>query len=211
MEKSELKIHVYFSIRKKPKQLLAMQNIDVNAKCDADPETTSENRIVGDQNGLRGESFVYGKYPAKRNACEAIAVHNVKVLLGIRSTLSETIVDFQCCRAMILGGFFGSNVLKIGTVMRHCGIPYKRFFRKKMLREPGLYIVSFWNKRPLKNGLHTVALEHGEDGYKTYNLYGNGTVSDSDPKKYAKRFIVGYRIGEMTEEEIRYYDQRIRL
>ena len=186
--------NVFSNIKRKKKRLVAERNFEINSRCDADPETSSENRIVGDQNGERGKSFVYGKYPAKHNACEAIAVHNAKVLLGIDSTLSETIVTFQLLRAMIFGGFFGSNVLKIGRVLKRYGIKYKRFFRKRRLDAPGLYIISFWNEKPLKNGLHTVTLEVGEAGYRTYNLYGNGSVSFADPKVYAKRFIVGYRI-----------------
>ena len=187
---------VFDRIKRKKRRRLAESNFEINSKCDADPETTSENRLVDDQNGARGKAFVYGKYPARHNACEAIAVHNAKVLLGIPSTLSETIASFQLRRAMIFGGFFGSNVLKIGRILKHYGIPYKRFFRKKRLKDKGLFIISFWNDKPLKNGLHTVALESGKKEYKTYNLYGDGSVSGADPAKYAKRFIVGYYLGE---------------
>ena len=192
---------LFNKIRRKKKRALAERNFEINSKCDSDPKTTSENRIVCDQNGVRGSSFVYGKYPACRNACEAIAVHNTKVLLGVPSTLSETIARFQILRAMIFGGFFGSNVFKIGRVLKSYGIKYKRIFRKKRLREHGSFIISFWNEKPLKNGIHTVALTYDGDHYETFNLYGNNKIYCSDPAVYGKRFITGYRIDDAGETE----------
>ncbi len=197
--------NMFEKIKRKKKRLIAQQNFAVNSECDRDPRTTSENRIVSDQNGARGKVFVYGNYPAQHNACEAIAVHNAKVLLGIPSTLSETIARFQSLRAMIFLGFFGSNVYKIGRVLKSYGIGYKRFFRKKHLKEPGLYIISYWNKKPLKYGLHTVALTYDGNEYCSYNRYGNSAVNHADPALFAKRFIVGYRLcvdsKEAPEEE----------
>ena len=192
---------LFKKIRRKKKRALAERNFEINSKCDAEPETASGNRLVCDQNGARGRSFVYGNFPARHNACEAIAVHNVKVLLGMPSTLSETIARFQSLRAMIFSGFFGSNVFKIGRVLKFYGIKYKRIFRRRRLKESGLFIISFWNEKPLKNGIHTVALTHGDGGYETYNLHGNGAVSAEDPAKYGKRFITGYLITEKTEEQ----------
>ena len=185
---------IFENIRRKKKRLLAEQNFEINSKCDRDPATTSEDRIVGDQRGGRGRAFVYGKYPARRNACEAIAVHNAKVKLGVPSTLSETIAAFQSLRAMIFRGFFGSNVFKIGRVLKYYGIPYTRFFRKKRLAGEGLYIISYWNKRPWRNGIHTVTTEHSGAGFSTYNLRGDGIVSGEDPRVFGKRFITGYRL-----------------
>ena len=187
---------VFDKIRRRKTRLLAEQNFLINDGCDRDPRTTSEDRIVGDQNGLRGRSFVYGKYPASHNACEAIAVHNAKVLLGKPSKLSSTIAEFQNLHAMIFSGFFGSNVFRIGRVLKKEGIPFKRIFRKRRLKFPGLYIVSFWNEKPLKNGIHTVAVRYDNVKYETYNLWGNGRVSEESPLSYGKRFIIGYRLGD---------------
>ena len=131
---------LFKKIRRRKKRLLAERNFEINSKCDADPATSSADRIVCDQNGARGNSFVYGKYPAHHNACEAIAVHNAKVLLKIPSTLSETIARFQTLHVMIFMGFFGSNVFKIGRVLKSYGIKYKRFYRKKHLKKQGMFI-----------------------------------------------------------------------
>jgi|GEM_PF-1695783 len=191
---------LFEKIKRKKKRLLAEQNYEENSRLDAEPETTTRDRVVGDQNGATGVRFVYGKYPARHNACEAIAVHNVKVLTGVPSALSETIAVFQSLRAMIFGGFFGSNVYRIGKVLRYYGITYRRFFRKKKLAVPGLYIISYWNEKPLKNGIHTVTVKNDGKNYFTYNLHGHGAVSREDPAVFGKRFIVGYRIGQPTRE-----------
>lgn len=188
-------MELFERIKRKKKRLLAERNFEVNARCDADPVTTTENRLVCDQNGVRGRAFVYGDYPARRNACEAIAVHNARVLLGRESSLSETIALFQALGAMIFRGFFGSNVYKIKRVLRALDIPFEKVKRKGLGR-PGVYIVSFWNEKPLKNGIHTVALTYDGEKYTTYNLHGNGAASGEDPRDYAKRFIVGYYLGK---------------
>ena len=71
-------------------QVVAKYNYAENSKIDADPETTTKNKIINDQYGTTGDQFVYGAYKASWNACETIAVHNAKVLMGKESTLSET-------------------------------------------------------------------------------------------------------------------------
>ena len=183
------------TIKRKSKRALAAWNYDINSICDADPKTTTRDRVVCDQNGLRGRRFVYGDYPARHNACEVIAVHNARVILGFHSALSETVTLFHGLRAMIFHGFFGSNVYKTGKVLTALGIPYEKIRLKKMTRR-GLYIISYWNEKPLKNGIHTVTVLFDGNRYTTYNLHGNGIVSREDPRQYAKRFIVGYYLGD---------------
>ncbi len=191
---------IFDKIKRKKKRALVQRNFENNSKYDSDGATTTEGRLVCDQNGTTGDVFEYGDYPAKHNACEAIAVHNALILLGRKSKLSEVIVRFQVLRMMIFNGFFGSNVFRIGRALKYYGVPYKRFFRKKKTLEPGVYILSYWNKHPLKYGIHTVAMKYDGKNYSTYNLRGRGVCND-DPKIYAKRFIVGYRTacGAATE------------
>lgn len=182
-------------IRSSRRRALAAANYENNSRRDADPETTTLGRTVNDQNGMTGRTFLYGDYPARHNACEAIAVHNARVLTGERSRLSDVIVRFQASGAMIRRGYFGSNVFKIGRVLKSYGVKYKRLFRRKFDR-PGVYIVSFWNEKPLKNGIHTVAFTFDGEKYTTYNLHGGGKASDEAPGVYAKHFIVGYYIAD---------------
>ena len=80
---------LFDKIKRKKKRALAFENFKINEKCDKDPKTSTADRLVTDQNGTTGKNFVYGDYPAQHNACEAIAVHNAKVLLGMPTKLSS--------------------------------------------------------------------------------------------------------------------------
>jgi len=172
---------------------LASRNLEVNAAVDRDPHTTTIATIVNDQNGVTGRLFVYGAYPARHNACEAIAVHNAKLLKGVPSSLSQTINDFQCGHAMIGRGFLGSNVLAIGRILSASGLSWRRVGLRD-LADKGLYIISFWNGRIPWDGIHTVTVRHDGQGYTTYNLAGDGRVSQRSPVDYAKSYICGYRL-----------------
>ena len=183
----------------KKRRALCEANYRQNGEADSSPESSSAGKLINDQNGATGRAFAYGKYPARRNACEAIAVHNARVLLGETSCLSEVIARFQMCGAMIFSGFFGSNVYKIGKVLKSCGIPYKKT-RPKRATEPGIYIFSFWNEKPLKNGIHTVAALLDKNGFTVYNLNCDGNTASTPPEVFAKRHIVGYYIKERMEK-----------
>lgn len=166
-----------------------------NDVADADPTTTTRNKLIKDQNGQTGGNFQYGFYPASHNACEPIAVHNAKILSGKDSSLSETMKDFISCGAMIGDGFFGSDPYAIGKVLKSSGLSYTKVTANQLSNE-GIYIISFWNCNPPWNGLHTVAFEYYDGIYTTYNLFGDGYDSYLIPSDYfGDRFIIGYYIG----------------
>ena len=173
--------------------LMAATNRLNNERADRDDSTSTRNKIVNDQNGVTGEAFWYGICHANWNACETIAVHNAKVLLGRESSLSETMTDFQICGSMMLGGTLGSNPYMIGTVLDYEGIPNKRV-NLDNIEEPGVYIFSFWNENRM-DGIHTVACWYDGSTYTTYNLYGFGSEYFEHPKTYASDFICGYYVG----------------
>lgn len=166
-----------------------------NEKVDHDAATTTRERLINDQYGATGERFIYGLHRARRNGCEAIAVHNAKVALGMDSTLSQTMADFHRAFAMIGYGFFGSNPRAIGRVLRCSGIGYIRVGRHELTRQ-GVYILAFWNDRRPWGGLHTVAMRCDGGGYTTYNLKGRGMVSALPPAVYARHYICGYYLGK---------------
>ena len=174
-------------------QVVAKYNYAGNSKIDADPETTTKNKIINDQNGITGDQFVYGAYRASWNACETIAVHNAKVLMGKESTLSETMKDFQTAGAMPLDGIIGSNPYAIGKVLRRDGIAYSRVGLNEMDRT-GTYIISYWTG-PIGSPLHTVAVSYDGTGYTTYNLDGSGGESGLNPTDYVYRYVCGYYLG----------------
>lgn len=162
-----------------------------NEAVDRDPLSTTKNRLINDQYAATGTRFSYGIHAARKNACEVIAVHNAKVLLGRESTLSQTMADFQAAGAMIGYGLFGSSPRAIGRVLRRSGIACERVGLADMTRR-GVYIISFWNDHAPWGGLHTVAVRYDGQHYTTYNLKGRGEVTHLPPAVYARRFICGY-------------------
>ena len=92
---------------------------------------------------------------------------------------------------MMAFGYLGSDPRRIGTVLRNEGIPYT-CIRLDEMDKPGTYIISFWNDKPLTNGLHTVAVSYDGSSYTTYNI---GDDMYSPPSVYAKDYICGYYLG----------------
>ena len=176
--------------------IVKQRNYTRNRTADSNPESSTANKIVNDQNKKTGKSFRYGLYKAKKNSCEAIAVHNAKVLKKRNSSLSQTIKDFQDNNAMIGLGYFGSNPYAIGKVLKSEGVDYSRVSLSEM-KKAGTYIISFWNDNVPWGGLHTVAVSY--DG-SAYNLYCDGSEYTIDLESYNSRFICGYYIGEFYEK-----------
>lgn len=170
-----------------------LANSRYNAKADANPKTATRGRLINDQNGITGHCFRYGLFAARLNSCEAIAVHNAKTLMGIDSSLSQTMHDFQRARTMVLLGAWGSNPYAIGRLLKKEGIACRRISLTELNRG-GLYIISFWNRNKPWHGLHTVALSYDGKIYTTYNLNGGGTVSNRNPQEYASDYICGYSL-----------------
>ena len=165
-------------------------NYEHNSSIDDNPDTTTRNRILNDQNDATGQNFRYGDYPASHSACEAIAVHNAKILLGMESTLSETIRDCQESWQMLLLGALGTNPWTVDVVLDGYGISSTKVGLNEMT-SPGVYIVSYWHA----TGAHTVAVFFDGSVYTTYNLYGNGKEYYFHPSEYASNYIAGYFLG----------------
>lgn len=166
------------------------ENYQHNSAVDSNPETTTQNRILNDQNGATGKNFKYGIFDASHGVCEAIAVHNAKVLLGMDSSLSNTIRDCQESWQMLLLGVLGTNPWSIDVVLNRSGISSTRVGLNEMTN-PGVYIISYWHS----SGAHTVAVLFDGSTYTTYNLYGNGIEYYYHPTEYAGNYIAGYYLG----------------
>lgn len=182
-----------YLVKRKMYRRLSQRNYAHNSIVDGNPSASTRNRLVNDQNGATGRLFKYGSFYAGWNACEAIAVHNAKVLNGIDSTLSETIKDFQAAGAMIGHGVFGSNPYAIGRVLKAEGIEYSKVRLNDITRE-GTYIISFWNDNAFWKGLHTVAVRCKGRAFIAYNLRGDGKPCPITLSAYSKSYICGYRI-----------------
>ena len=178
------------------KELIALfkENYEHNSKLDNTAETSTNNRIVNDQQGTTGQNFKYGRHMASWNACETIAIHNAKVLLGMDSSLSKVMLTCQMLFAMIGDGYFGTNPRAIGRVLKHDGIEYSNVDLSDMTQE-GIYIISFWNPGVPFHGLHTVAVCYDGTTYTTYNYSGYGQLYYGSPLDYAEFYICGYYLG----------------
>ncbi len=164
-----------------------------NQNADLIQEISTKNRIINDQNLSTGSNFTYGLYPVKHNGCEAIAVHNAKVLKKIDSTLSETLNDFQKENAMIGFGFFGSNPYAIGRVLESEGIQYYNVSSTSNMTLYGTYIMSYWTDTPFMSTIHTIAISYYADNYTAYNKSGYGSsLFNFNLDEYKNRFICGY-------------------
>lgn len=169
-------------------QLVALDNRKRNRAADRDPDVTTTDRIVNDQNGRTGERFRYGLYRARWNGCEAIALHNAKVLLGMSSRLSGAMTELQRAGAMFGLGFFGSDPFRLGRVLKRAGIRAERVGLGQ-LDLPGVYILCYWNKGAPWKGAHTVAVRYDGAGYTGLNPYGSMV-----PSELGRRYICGYRL-----------------
>lgn len=176
------------------KRIVIHSNKIKNSLADSALVTGTAGKLINDQIGNTGRHFVYGFYRARWNACEAIAVHNLRVLLGdTHSSLSQTIYDFQKSSAMIGFGFFGSNPYRICKVLNKYRIDYCKVGFCG-LTQAGVYIISYWTGTPWMSPIHTVAVNYDGRTYYTYNIGGNGCVSLLAPSEYAKKYICGYLI-----------------
>ena len=155
-------------------------------------------RLIGDQNGKTGEDYRFGLVKARGVACEVIAIHNAKLLLGMDSDLTTTIRDAQNVFAPVLFGILGTDVYAIGRILRREKVPYERVGRGGMERD-GVYIVSFWNSGNPFDGIHTVCFLKGSEGHVSFNQ-GRGLISLVPPSVYARRFICAYYLGKAEKE-----------
>ena len=88
-----------------------------------------------------------------------------------------------------------NNREKTATTLVHSVNAHTRI-RLDEMDKPGTYIISFWNDKPLTEGLHTVAVSYDGTGYTTYNRYGDGKLNYQAPASYARNsYICGYYLG----------------
>ena len=154
-----------------------------------------DKKLIVQQNTEEMRRIKYGAFPMSFNGCEIIAVYNALVMSGVKCDLQELIDCFKKKHLMLLWGLFGSYVFGLHKVLQGYGI---RAERVKLcdIKDDGLYIVSFWNRRPPWHGIHTVLTQVQGGKHITYNLYSNRGVEPLSPGEYVGgRYIVGYKIG----------------
>lgn len=103
--------------------------------------------FVYGQGYITYKDYLYGFYNDGYNTCEIIAIHNVKVYLGMESTLSQTIYDMPIAGGMWLYGYWGSSPGDIPVLLKEYGIGFTDIYSVEEMTENGMYIVSFWSKK----------------------------------------------------------------
>lgn len=84
-------------------------------------------------------------------------------------------------------GAFGSNPYSISRVLDEYEVDYKKIYKLDSIKEPGVYIISYWNSMELDSMIHTVAVKVDENGILD--------VKNGSPQAiYDGRFIIGYKI-----------------
>ena len=139
--------------------------------------------LIEDQNRLK--EMRLGVSDMAYAGCEVIAVYNALKLLGQEHKLSELISRAEKNGALMRKGKWGTNPFSLERLCPNDGVSFQRI--KKQPSEPGIYIISFWNSRRLKNGVHTICVQIDEEDIKTYNY------SSEMPLKN-KPFITAYAI-----------------
>lgn len=176
---------------------LIYSNYCSNIKNENSKSTTTHNEYVHGQRNHKYEGFKYGFFNASYNSCEVIAIHNVKVYLGIDTTLPDTIKDIQLLGGMWLYGVFGSYPHISQRAFDYYEIDYTKIDSMSDMTENGMYLLTYCKDANLLNGIHTVAVEHKNDKYMAYNLYGStADVDEFEVSDYENGFICGYFVGQ---------------
>lgn len=168
-------------------------------------EAPSMGYILGQQNC---PDFRVGAARMSRVGCELAAVYNALCLCGRGRPCAELIRIFEENGYLMVGGRFGTDPYAIGEFFTDAGIPFIRYSDFAAMREAadgsrgrgGVFILSFWNRRRIWGGLHTVTFFSAQSDRRLHvlNFRGNDegvrTVERFSALTDAKRFIMGYRL-----------------
>lgn len=140
--------------------------------------------LILNQNAPKYRDLPYGKATVGDCGCEAIAVNNALQLLGCGVPFEDIISDFEALfkkgGGLYAGGRLGAMPRDVRRVLESCGLKPTGGFLKKLseIKTEGVFIISYWNK-PVKYGLHTVAVRFDGSTYTAYNLGGGEKESSS--------------------------------
>ena len=114
--------------------------------------------------------------------------------------MARLAAQFQSAGAMWGWGYFGSDPRRIGRVLTKNGMEYTAFHTSEGIRQPGIYILSYWTGHPWRSHLHTVTAVKTESGFITYN---RGSAPDRRaPEEYLKGgFMQGYYLKDTPGKE----------
>jgi len=196
--------------------MMKESNLEKNRRYEDEREAAGESNdaYILDQ-GIadgRADSYRYGAFSGKFNACEAIAIFNALKYFDNKNPtdpsytdvrFSDVLYNIQENHLMILWGFLGTRVRKLGVILSEYHINYSTFNSDHIdeFDIPGTYIASFfWTDTVI---IHTVFIECINDTtsptsrrYYIYNMNGDDTILDRTalPPTICNHLIIGYRI-----------------
>ena len=142
----------------------------------------------------------FGFFRMAYNGCEVIAIYNALQLKGRGVPISSIAFEMEVNGASTLFGVFGSNPYVIGNYLSFHRIRYSRLMNskamKRLIRNNGIYIISYWVGKPFRSSIHTVAFKYRNGVYTVYN--DNNDVTGTKPFYSLSGiykgggFIVGY-------------------
>ena len=142
----------------------------------------------------------YGLFRMAYNGCEVIAVYNALQLKGKGLPISLVAFEMEINGSSMLYGVFGSNPHFIGNYLYFHKIRYTKATSvnamKKLIRNNGVYIITYWTKMKFPCTIHTVAFKYRNGVYTIYNDSGETSGEVYGFSLYSVyengRFIMGY-------------------
>ena len=144
----------------------------------------------------------FGTSNMKNAGCELIAIYNAILLQnGGSCSLSDIIWKCELSGYTALTGQWGTNPYRIGDLLTMSKMRYSAIQNVKRLKmqKDKIYIISFWNRRSIFDGIHTIAVKViKRNKIQCYNdIYSDKpTIVSGTFKKLLKGrpFIIGYKM-----------------
>lgn len=191
-------------------QAKARSNFKYNKNLEKNGNGVKRNRYVFDQTDTTTQDRKAGNYRFGFTSfsgvgCEVAAAYNCSISLKDKDwKLSDVICYFEVAfiEVSIAWGNFGSNPMEIYRYLKKRGYNYTKYTNFNKLssavskKNECRIIMSRWNKKPLKSGLHTFYIKKAPNGnFYGYNWeYKNGRSRKNFLSTFndGSGFIVGY-------------------
>ena len=152
--------------------------------------------------------FRVGAAQMSRVGCEIAATYNALRICKRGRACAELIRIFEESGYLMAGGRFGTDPYAIGEFFTDAGIPFFRYSDFASMCEAAegcrgrgsVFILSFWNRRRIWGGLHTIAFYtcKADRLLHVLNFHGNDsgilTTERFSALTDAERFVTGYRL-----------------
>lgn len=135
---------------------------------------------IEDQGNNKWENVHYGESNMHDAGCEIFAIYNARLSLGEEMDAGELVelISIFETRGAALKGKFGTSPLALYNYLKEKGydVGATDSFQKEDINAMGekydtIIITSYNNQLNLANGIHTINISKGEEGYIAHNNY----------------------------------------